>query len=146
MHEGDPITAWTACPNVFGNDTLAVSDMSLTICEGDFITFLGPSGCGKSTALKMIAGLLPVTSGTISIAGPSGSEHDLGFVFQEPTLLPWATVQDNVFLPLRLAGRQGRAQGRVQRPLRAVGLSRFAGPIPGNFRRDENAVSIARPW
>lgn len=89
----------------FGETVLAVDSMTLTINEGDFVTFLGPSGCGKSTALKMIAGLLPATSGTITITPPdNASEQDLGFVFQEPTLMPWSTVFENVYLPLKLAG------------------------------------------
>ena len=72
--------------------------------EGDFISLLGPSGCGKSTALRLIAGLMPPTAGRIDW---EGGEHagDLGFVFQEPTLMPWATVAQNVWLPLRLRGQ-----------------------------------------
>ena len=89
-----PIIRMDRVTRRFGK-VLAVSDMSLTINEGEFVSFLGPSGCGKSTALKMIAGLLPVSAGTITITPPKGkSEQDLGFVFQEPTLMPWATVFD----------------------------------------------------
>ena len=102
---GAPLIRIERVRKEFGRDIVAVSDMSLTIERGDFISFLGPSGCGKSTALRMIAGLLPITAGQIDIA-PSqvDTEHDLGFVFQEPTLMPWATVFENVWLPLRLAG------------------------------------------
>jgi NitT/TauT family transport system ATP-binding protein len=131
----------------FGKGTLAVSDMSVTIREGDFVSFLGPSGCGKSTALRMIAGLLPVTTGTITIEpGAAAAEHDLGFVFQEPTLMPWATVRDNVFLPLRLAGLpRAEAEPRIAAALADVGLSRFAGAYPRELSGGmKMRVSIAR--
>ncbi|MFN3846327.1 MAG: ABC transporter ATP-binding protein [Paracoccaceae bacterium] len=144
---GDPIIRMNRVSKRFGNDTLAVSDMTLTINEGDFISFLGPSGCGKSTALKMIAGLLPVTSGTITIAPAIGkSEQDLGFVFQEPTLMPWATVHDNVFLPLRLASvAKDVAEPRVDEALREVGLTKFAHAYPRELSGGmKMRVSIAR--
>ena len=97
--KGDPIIRMDRVSKRFGKDVLAVENMSLTINEGEFVSFLGPSGCGKSTALKMIAGLLPVTAGTITITPPQGkSEQDLAFVFQEPTLMPWATVFENCLL------------------------------------------------
>lgn len=145
--KGDPIIVMDRVTKRFGNDTLAVSDMSLTINEGDFISFLGPSGCGKSTALKMIAGLLPVTAGTITITPPQGkSEQDLAFVFQEPTLMPWATVFDNVFLPLRLAGvSRSQATPRVEAALQEVGLSKFAKAYPRELSGGmKMRVSIAR--
>lgn len=116
----------------FGKSVLAVEDMTLTINEGDFISLLGPSGCGKSTALRMIAGLLPITAGTITIAPPEQeAEQDLGFVFQEPTLMPWTTVFGNVWLPLRLAGvKRPEAAARVRAALVEVGLSRFEKSYP----------------
>jgi NitT/TauT family transport system ATP-binding protein len=131
----------------FGAGTLAIADMSLTIAEGEFVSFLGPSGCGKSTALRMIAGLLPVTAGVITIEpGRGGSEQDLGFVFQEPTLMPWATVFDNVFLPLRLAGvPRAEATPRVRAALADVGLSRFETAWPRELSGGmKMRVSIAR--
>jgi NitT/TauT family transport system ATP-binding protein len=121
--------------------------MSLTISEGEFVSFLGPSGCGKSTALKMIAGLLPVSAGTITITPQKRkSEQDLAFVFQEPTLMPWATVFDNVYLPLRLAGVSRRdATPRVTAILTEVGLSRFAASHPRELSGGmKMRVSIAR--
>jgi len=131
----------------FGRQVLAVEDMSLTIRQGDFLSLLGPSGCGKSTALRMIAGLLPVTAGTIAIAPPDAdAEQDLGFVFQEPTLMPWSTVFDNVWLPLRLAGL-GRAAAtpRVEKALVEVGLSKFATAYPRELSGGmKMRVSIAR--
>ena len=145
--KGDPIIRLDRVSKRFGKDVLAVDNMTLTINEGDFVSFLGPSGCGKSTALKMIAGLLPVTAGTITITPPSQkSEQDLAFVFQEPTLMPWATVFDNVFLPLRLAGvSRADASPRVLAALVDVGLSRFEGAYPRALSGGmKMRVSIAR--
>ncbi len=143
----EPLIRMDRVRKQFGAGTLAVSDMSVTINRGDFVSFLGPSGCGKSTALRMIAGLLPVTAGSIEIApGTGGREHDLGFVFQEPTLMPWARVRENVFLPLRLAGiARAEAEPRVMAALAEVGLSRFAGAYPRELSGGmKMRVSIAR--
>jgi len=131
----------------FGRQILAVEDMTLTINRGDFISFLGPSGCGKSTALRMIAGLLPVTAGTITIAPIEGKvEQDLGFVFQEPTLMPWASVFDNVWLPLSLAGlSRNAARERVRTALHEVGLTKFETAYPRELSGGmKMRVSIAR--
>ena len=145
--KGGPIITMARVSRRFGRDVLAVNDMSLTINQGDFITLLGPSGCGRSTALKMIAGLLPVSSGTITITPPDGeSEQDLAFVFQEPTLMPWANVFDNVYLPLRLAGiARPVAEARVRKALTEVGLSKFATSYPRQLSGGmKMRVSIAR--
>ena len=145
--KGQAIIRMDRVSKTFGTDLLAVDAMSLTVNEGDFITLLGPSGCGKSTALKMIAGLLPVTAGTISITPPATkSEQDLAFVFQEPTLMPWATVFDNVYLLLRLAGISRRsAEPRVRAQLVEVGLSRFEKSYPRELSGGmKMRVSIAR--
>lgn len=145
--KGDPIIRMDRVSKKFGKDVLAVDDMTLTINEGDFVTFLGPSGCGKSTALKMIAGLLPVTAGAIDITPPEEtSEQDLAFVFQEPTLMPWSTVFENVYLPLRLAKISRKdAEARVREALEEVGLSRFAKSYPRELSGGmKMRVSIAR--
>ncbi len=143
---GDPIITLDRVSKDFG-DVLAVEDMSMDIREGEFVTFLGPSGCGKSTALKMVAGFLPLTTGKIRISPAKGdAEHDLGFVFQEPTLMPWASVFDNVYLPLQLAGvERGDGEPRVREALREVGLSRFARSYPRQLSGGmKMRVSIAR--
>ena len=144
---GRPLIRLDRVRKQFGAGTLAVADMTLEIGEGEFVSFLGPSGCGKSTALRMIAGLLPVTAGTIAIEPARGaSEQDLGFVFQEPTLMPWASVFDNVFLPLRLAGvRRSEAAPRIREALAEVGLSRFERAWPRELSGGmKMRVSIAR--
>src|SRR6185437_11079776 len=100
-----PVVALRAVSKRFSNGTLALSNMSLTVERGEFLSLLGPSGCGKSTALRIIAGLGGASSG--SVAWPSSKlnakglpQGDIGFVFQEPTLMPWQTVFGNVYLPL----------------------------------------------
>ena len=131
----------------YDSGTVALQDMSLVVGEHQFVSLLGPSGCGKSTALKMIAGLSSITAGSITWSG-GGTDHahDMSFVFQEPTLMPWATVFDNVWLPLRLAGRsRDQARAVVDAALRTVGLGQFAQAYPrelsgGMMMR----VSIAR--
>ena len=142
-----PIITMDRVEKRFGKGVLALHDMTLAVQAGDFVSLLGPSGCGKSTALKMIAGLLPVSAGTIRIAPPdTRSEQDLGFVFQEPTLMPWATVFDNVWLPLRLAGLpKPTAAERVRQALTEVGLSRFGASYPRELSGGmKMRVSIAR--
>ena len=122
----------------FANGTLALQGMSLDIGAHDFISFLGPSGCGKSTALRLIAGLTRASSGEMAWTGGTAArtDRDLGFVFQEPTLMPWAKVFDNVWLPLKLAGQSRDAAAPVvQQALEMVGLSRFADVYPPESSR-----------
>jgi NitT/TauT family transport system ATP-binding protein len=135
----------------FASGTLALSAMALDIREGEFVSLLGPSGCGKSTALRLIAGLGTPSAGTIDwprtphdAAGTP--EREIGFVFQEPTLMPWATVFKNVWLPLRLKGlSQAAARDRVMEALAMVGLDRFAGAYPRELSGGmKMRVSIAR--
>ncbi|MCW5634816.1 MAG: ABC transporter ATP-binding protein [Rubrivivax sp.] len=135
----------------FPNGTLALQDMSLEIGEHDFITFLGPSGCGKSTALRLLAGLSPATSGKLTWAahrtlGASRTDRELGFVFQEPTLMPWSTVFENVFLPLRLSGvTRAQADDTVRDALAMVGLTKFTHVYPRELSGGmKMRVSIAR--
>jgi NitT/TauT family transport system ATP-binding protein len=84
-----------------------LDNISLNVQRGEFVTLLGPSGCGKSTLLKLVAGLSPLTAGEIAINGmtPANARPIVSFVFQDPTLLPWRTVEKNVSLSLELEGR-----------------------------------------
>ncbi|MEN0086978.1 MAG: ABC transporter ATP-binding protein [Pseudomonadota bacterium] len=131
----------------------ALSDFSLTVREGDFLSLLGPSGCGKSTALRLVANLMRPTSGRIvwgnsSSAGRAAkpAAGDLGVVFQEPTLMPWATVEDNVYLPFRLSGEsRPQVRDRIHEMLALVGLSGFEQSYPRELSGGmKMRVSIAR--
>ncbi len=115
---------------VFRNGTVALQDIDLAVAPGAFVSLLGPSGCGKSTLLRIVAGLTPPSSGRVAWDG-EGVAVSIGFVFQEPTLMPWASVWDNVYLPLRLAGKSRSAvRDRVESMIAAVGLSGFERVYP----------------
>jgi len=128
----------------FANGTLALSDVTLDINERQFLSLLGPSGCGKSTLLRIVAGLIEPSGG--SIAWQAGGEPTLSFVFQEPTLMPWATAIDNVALPLRLAGLgSGERRERSAAALASVGLAGFENAYPRELSGGmKMRVSIAR--
>jgi NitT/TauT family transport system ATP-binding protein len=125
----------------------ALRDVSLEIGTGDFLALLGPSGCGKTTLLRMIAGLEQPDEGRLVWdADQVPTQGQIGFVFQDATLLPWATATDNVFLPLRLRGMaRDQAMPLVKAALDRVGLHGFADAHPrqlsGGMRM---RVSIAR--
>jgi NitT/TauT family transport system ATP-binding protein len=129
---------------VFGRDVVALRGMSLEVRQGDFVSLLGPSGCGKSTALRLIAGLMHPTSGRIE--WHAGGDAGLGVVFQEPTLMPWATVAKNVWLPLRLKGRRfGACRAEIAEALEVVGLTGFEDAYPRELSGGmKMRVSIAR--
>ena len=136
---------------VFSNGTLALKDMSLDVERGEFLSLLGPSGCGKSTALRIIAGLGGASSGTIDwpsskINSRGLPEGDVGFVFQEPTLMPWQTVFGNVYLPLRLRGvSRANAAPKVMELLERVHLTGFEKAVPRELSGGmKMRVSIAR--
>ena len=129
----------------FNGTVAALRKMSLTVNEGDFISLLGPSGCGKSTALRLIAGLMRPTAGRITWSGGQSAD-DLGVVFQEPTLMPWTTVAQNVYLPFRLRGASyAQVKHRIDETLHLVGLDRFAASYPRELSGGmKMRVSIAR--
>jgi NitT/TauT family transport system ATP-binding protein len=140
-----PLLSREHVDKVFGQSVVALRDMTLEVRQGDFLSLLGPSGCGKSTALRLIAGLIRPTRGRVLWAEPEAAAN-LGVVFQEPTLMPWATVADNVWLPLRLKGRTRReARPLIEEALEMVGLARFAGAHPRQLSGGmKMRVSIAR--
>ena len=120
------------------NGGYALLGVELEIERGEFVCVIGPSGCGKSTLLRLIGGLLEPTSGEIRIDGraPAEAQADkaFGFVFQEPSLLPWRTVADNVRLPLEVNRRNNPSEGySVGELLELVGLDRYAGYYPSQL-------------
>ncbi|MGE0061149.1 MAG: ABC transporter ATP-binding protein [Xanthobacteraceae bacterium] len=130
----------------FANGVSALSDFSFTVRDGEFVSLLGPSGCGKSTALRIIAGLMPPSLGQADVLEGRRRAGEIGFVFQEPTLMPWATVADNVRLPFRLRGDAGGdTERKVAQALERVGLAGFAGAYPRELSGGmKMRVSIAR--
>ena len=144
---GKPLLMLRDVGKTFSNGVTALGRVDLTIREGDFVSLLGPSGCGKSTALRLIAGLSTPTTGLLDWRGDgAGGRADTGFVFQEPTLLPWATVFDNVWLPLRLRGVSRReAEPAIRGLLERVHLSGFEDAVPRELSGGmKMRVSIAR--
>ncbi|MDB5502390.1 MAG: ABCtype nitratesulfonatebicarbonate transport system ATPase component [Tardiphaga sp.] len=129
---------------VYDNGTVALGPLDLAIRKGEFVSLLGSSGCGKSTALRIIAGLIQPTSGSVDTATRSG--HSIGFVFQEPTLMPWCNVRENVRLPLKLAHMaKAESDGRVADALAQVGLAEFADAFPRELSGGmKMRVSLAR--
>jgi NitT/TauT family transport system ATP-binding protein len=128
----------------YANGTLAVSGFDLAIENGEFLSLLGPSGCGKSTVLRLIAGLGAPSAGHID--WQSTGKPDVGFVFQEATLMPWATALHNVMLPLVLKHVPAkRAKARAEELLATVGLASFANAYPRELSGGmKMRVSIAR--
>ena len=128
---------------VFATGAQALGGLDLDVRVGEFLSLLGPSGCGKSTALRMIAGLSQPTRGSMEWRA---GRPEIGFVFQDAVLMPWANVFDNVWLPLRLTG-QSRAQSaaRIEAALELVGLAGFAKAYPRELSGGmKMRVSIAR--
>jgi NitT/TauT family transport system ATP-binding protein len=130
---------------VYDSGVVALGPVDLDVCKGEFVSLLGPSGCGKSTALRLIAGLSAATSGTIRVSSARAG-RSIGFVFQEPTLMPWTTVRENVRLPLKLARiPHQQADARVGDALAQVGLSEFADAFPRELSGGmKMRVSLAR--
>jgi NitT/TauT family transport system ATP-binding protein len=146
-----PLLSLTGVSKRYATGTLALDGIDLTIMPGDFIALLGPSGCGKSTLLRLIAGLTAPSGGIMewpmAMHDAAGEvERDIGFVFQEPTLMPWASVAQNVWLPFRLQGTAFRTvEPRIIEALALVGLDTFAGAYPRELSGGmKMRVSIAR--
>ena len=143
MRETPALVALRGVDKVYSNGVEALRGLDLSIREGEFVSLLGPSGCGKSTVLRLIAGLGDLTHGTIDWSDQRG---DIGFVFQDATLMPWASVFNNIYLPLRVKGMaRAAAAPRVERAMEQVGLAGFGAAYPrelsGGMRM---RVSIAR--
>jgi NitT/TauT family transport system ATP-binding protein len=116
-----------------GDEVVALSDVSLTIARNEFVCLVGPSGCGKSTLLRLVAGLVTPSSGRVAVGGTAVTEprEDTGIVFQAPTLLPWASILDNVLFPLDMMGKLDAAgRARARDLLALVGLSGFESKHP----------------
>ncbi|MFD1039429.1 ABC transporter ATP-binding protein [Virgibacillus byunsanensis] len=131
-----------------GEDLHAVKDISLTVQDGEFLSVVGPSGCGKSTLLTLLCGLLDATSGDVLVEGEplKGPRRDLGIVFQQPLLLPWLRVLDNVLMPIDVQSRdRSQYKNRAMDLLDLVGLKGFENRYPGELSGGmQQRVSIVR--
>lgn len=143
-----PIVKFSSLQKRYGDGPLVLADLDLAVQPDDFVTFIGPSGCGKSTILKLVSGLSPATSGTVSVAGlkPREARDRQAFIFQDATLLPWLTTQSNVELPLRLRGAAPRERvAKAEEMLALVGLGSVRGYYPRQLSGGmKMRVSIAR--
>lgn len=130
----------------YDNGVAALGPVDLEVSRAEFVSLLGPSGCGKSTALRLIAGLSAASSGVVEVSGRQARKKSIGFVFQEPTLMPWTSVRENVRLPLKLAHTpRDQAEARVGEALAQVGLSEFADAYPRELSGGmKMRVSLAR--
>jgi len=140
---GSAIVSLCNVGKTFDTGTVALDGFSLDVRAGEFVSLLGPSGCGKSTALRVIAGLSAPSAGTVE--WPCGAGQ-IGFVFQEPTLMPWANVATNVRLPLKLAqADETRSRAATAQALAHVGLADVARDYPRELSGGmKMRVSIAR--
>jgi NitT/TauT family transport system ATP-binding protein len=132
------------------DEVVALSEVDLTVGDGEFVSLIGPSGCGKSTLLRLIADLIEPTTGTVTVAGKPAAqarrEQEYGIAFQQAGLFEWRTVRRNVELPLELRGmaKAGR-RARAEQMLELVGLADFAGHYPGQLSGGmQQRVAIAR--
>jgi NitT/TauT family transport system ATP-binding protein len=129
--------------------TAAVTNLSMSLDKGEFVSVLGPSGCGKSTLLSVLAGLQMPTSGKVSVFDTpmAGKPHpNVGIVFQKPTLLPWLTVRENILIPIEaMRRRKADYMDRAQELLKLVALEKFANHYPDELSGGmQQRVSIAR--
>ncbi len=142
------IVSFQAVEKRYGDGPLVLDQVGLEVAPADFVSLIGPSGCGKSTLLRLIAGLSPVTAGTLTINGrtPAEAAAELALVFQEPTLLPWLTVGHNVELAQKLRGISAAARAPARdRALDLVQLTGRAAAYPRQLSGGQKMrVSIAR--
>lgn len=128
----DELVSLSEVSLTFESGILALSSVSLSLKRGEFVAVVGPSGCGKSSLLRLVAGLQEASHGTVH--RESARRRACGFVFQDATLMPWASVYDNVWLPLRLQGvGREHAQARIMPLLQSVGLAEFAEALPAEL-------------
>ncbi|MBY0329762.1 MAG: ABC transporter ATP-binding protein [Acetobacteraceae bacterium] len=131
-----------------GSAVEALRDVSLDVAEGEFVAIVGASGCGKSTLLRLVAGLVPASTGEVALHGEAvtGPREDTAMVFQAPTLLPWADVLRNVTFPLRLMHRAGPGtEDRARALLATAGLAGFEGKLPSELSGGmQQRVAICR--
>ena len=115
--------------------THALDDVSVTMESGEFISLVGPSGCGKSTILRLVAGLINPTLGSVTVDGKEvdGPSPDRGVVFQKPTLFPWLTVENNIGFSLEMQGKLKGNEHKVQRMIDVIGLQKFKDDYPGQL-------------
>ena len=143
-----PIVEFRDVSKRFGDGPLVLDRINFAVPERDFVSFIGPSGCGKSTLLRLIAGLSPVTAGTVAVdrLSPDDAAAELAFVFQEPTLLPWLTAAGNIELALKLRGIASAARAaNTRRVLDLVRLGEKAGAFPRQLSGGQKMrVSLAR--
>ena len=143
-----PIVEFREATKRFGEGPLVLDLLNLTVQPGEFVSLIGPSGCGKSTLLRLIAGLTPLTAGSLIVdrRSPDAAAADLAFVFQEPTLLPWLSVAANIELPLSLRGVAPAERSVTRRRvLDLVRLSEKADAYPRQLSGGQKMrVSIAR--
>ena len=129
----DPIVKFCAVSKRYGEGPLVLAGIDLQLAAGDFVSLIGPSGCGKSTVLKLVAGLKPWTTGTVSVAGttPRRARDRQAFIFQDATLLPWLTTRHNVEVPLKLRGDPVQERvDKARQMLSLVGLDQVSGYYP----------------
>ena len=115
--------------------THALDNVSVTMESGEFISLVGPSGCGKSTILRLVAGLITPTLGSVTVDGNEvdGPSPDRGVVFQKPTLFPWLTVEKNIGFSLEMQGKLKGNEHKVQRMIDVIGLQKFKDDYPGQL-------------
>ena len=132
------------------DEVAALSEMDLTVGDGEFVSLIGPSGCGKSTLLRLIADLIPPSTGTVTVAGQAAGaarkQQAYGIAFQQAGLFEWRTVSRNVELPLELRGlARAERRARAREMLALVGLAEFASHYPAQLSGGmQQRVAIAR--